>query len=133
MFLLEMGFVDLPSSSHTLEAVASGLADWGVWAGSMAEALFWLHFWDSQYSFPLFHPWPLGLLASFPPAPRHLAVSRNPCSQPLRGEVAYSWVNLGGLGRQQEWLVCVEPAAWSANQGSVPIVPCSISHSLSLS
>ena len=30
-------------------------------------------------------------------------------------------------------VACVEPVAWSADQGSVSIVTCSISHSLSLS
>lgn len=58
-----MGFVVLPRSLP----YPGGYGKWFDWLGvlgwDMAEALFWLCFWVSQYSLsPLFRPWPHFLL-----------------------------------------------------------------------
>lgn len=58
-------FCQVPS--HTLEAVASGLAGWGVWAGIMAEALFGSAFGSPntlKSSFPSLASWAFGLISS---------------------------------------------------------------------
>lgn len=54
-------FCQVPS--HTLEAVASGLAAWGVWDGIMAEALFGYPN-TLKSSFPSLASWAFGLISS---------------------------------------------------------------------
>lgn len=68
-------FCQVPS--HTLEAVASGLAGWGGQSWEYVRGFVLAQLLGLPI---LLRPLNLlGVLASFPPTSRHLAVSRTPC------------------------------------------------------